>query len=1069
MKALTKKIALALVAAVAAWGLTACGGGVECGSGTKKADGKCVPLTKLECGNGTTQKDGKCILGDSGCEAGTTFDSESGTCVVDGTTVCDETGTMFDSESGKCVAVTECGPDTEEQDGKCVPTNVECTDSSGAVQVDQNGNCVIAAAACGDGAQLDPMSGTCKKADKYCPEGETWDSGNSACVKTEELCGNKTTFKMGVCMPDETCQMGDVVLNSQCVSPAKKLAANPDVAESENNDPSLGGMANSITVKATGKNAVFTGAINKPKDHDGDKAPDQDWDVFKFSAKEGDWFQISVQSLGLPQPYFMVKGPNGWMRTSPKGTHANAARQILIPEDGDYEVWVGPTSKVLAGKNVSPVGNADWKYVGSLTKQQSPMGKDVDLTKLNAKGNFQKLSDNVFTAKGFSAGTLIDLKADVFSDNFEGIVSLWKDATTHVASFDMSESDTKRIVTPKTSNDEFLIVVDWRTSTGLSDKFELSATEKTNFSQVGTVMAGGSKKSSKKTFADGDTHFYSFSASAGQVIEFTHTSSEGNAIDYELQSATGTVLDSDSDYEPEGSIDDATHGYWYTHSGGSFIIKIDFADGKATDFELTVNSNAPSDLGKGKAGDTLSDTGSSIANKRSAFYKVELTARAKANYTLSPSSGEDVDFFLYDTNYSSMISNTGLGGDVTGTEIFKKGVYIVRVEADEQVSGFSLEFDLKTPPIPEMEPNNATSSASSTTSGREHSGTIKSGDTDYWEFDLKSKLANDEVFIVQVNGPYNINDWKCEFLDSMSNTVKTIKDKEEGCTVIVDGLAKGKHYLKLTMGDSTEESYTLTFERTKGMLESNMNDTVANADSVNYSAWTTDTPIFGEVPSSSDTDIFEFSIGTALGANDFLALSYQNIGQEKEGLDVELQEKTMSGTSKIGETSGTSGGIAKQALKAGTYYIQVDGGSSTDDNQYRIEGSVYSPDQSASKSPGAAIPENTSSGVTSSASISGCSNVTDIAVQVDSDHGWSGDVIVEITGPNSNTVRLHDETGSYVDYGVRTYPLTHTPANPLSPFVGNSGNGSWTLKMQDTSSYADNGTFKSWSLLLKCQ
>lgn len=109
--------------------LIGCGGGPECGDGTVKMDGECVPVTGdggVSCGPGTVPMDGECVPeGDGGtgasCGEGTT--EMDGECVPDGSMVC--TGnTRFDADTGTCV-VDEgaCAEGTVyvEEEGRCVP------------------------------------------------------------------------------------------------------------------------------------------------------------------------------------------------------------------------------------------------------------------------------------------------------------------------------------------------------------------------------------------------------------------------------------------------------------------------------------------------------------------------------------------------------------------------------------------------------------------------------------------------------------------------------------------------------------------------------------------------------------------------------------------------------------------------------------------------------------------------------------------------------------------------------------------------------------------------------------
>jgi hypothetical protein len=98
---------------------TSCGDNVDCGDGTVRVDGVCVPSADA-CGAGATYNPdtGRCDPDISGCAAGTVL--ESGECVPDGSVIC-ETGTTYNPDTGKCDPdITGCGAGTVFTDGQCV-------------------------------------------------------------------------------------------------------------------------------------------------------------------------------------------------------------------------------------------------------------------------------------------------------------------------------------------------------------------------------------------------------------------------------------------------------------------------------------------------------------------------------------------------------------------------------------------------------------------------------------------------------------------------------------------------------------------------------------------------------------------------------------------------------------------------------------------------------------------------------------------------------------------------------------------------------------------------------------
>lgn len=96
-------LGLALMGTTAAAG---CGDDTECGPGTVKMDGACVPTEDV-------------------CAAGTVFNPETNTCDPESTTVCGEGTILVD---GACVATLDCGTGTSQVGDECVPDgSVICT------------------------------------------------------------------------------------------------------------------------------------------------------------------------------------------------------------------------------------------------------------------------------------------------------------------------------------------------------------------------------------------------------------------------------------------------------------------------------------------------------------------------------------------------------------------------------------------------------------------------------------------------------------------------------------------------------------------------------------------------------------------------------------------------------------------------------------------------------------------------------------------------------------------------------------------------------------------------------
>jgi len=121
------------------------------------------------------------------------------------------------------------------------------------------------------------------------------------------------------------------------------------------------------------------------------------------------------------------------------------------------------------------------------------------------------------------------------------------------------------------------------------------------------------------------------------------------------------------------------------------------------------------------------------------------------------------------------------------------------------------------------------------------------------------------------------------------------------------------------------------------------------------------------------------------------------------------------------------------------------------------------PVRTASATPNAAIPDNSSTGVTSNVAVSDSLTVTSIAVSTTITHPYKGDLVATLTGPDGTSAVLHNRSGGSADNVTTTFAIVTAPAAALSVFNGKNTAGTWSLKVQDLAA-VDVGTFNSWSI-----
>jgi subtilisin-like proprotein convertase family protein len=136
------------------------------------------------------------------------------------------------------------------------------------------------------------------------------------------------------------------------------------------------------------------------------------------------------------------------------------------------------------------------------------------------------------------------------------------------------------------------------------------------------------------------------------------------------------------------------------------------------------------------------------------------------------------------------------------------------------------------------------------------------------------------------------------------------------------------------------------------------------------------------------------------------------------------------------------------------------------------------------------IPDDDAAGVSSSVFVPEGGRIKDLNVRIPGtssnpgiDHGWVGDLVIDLIAPDGTTVRLvehpggpdndgddfagttfDDEAGTNISAGTAPYAGSFRPQrDQLSRFDGKSRRGTWTLRVRDLFE-GDTGTLEAWRL-----
>ena len=130
---------------------------------------------------------------------------------------------------------------------------------------------------------------------------------------------------------------------------------------------------------------------------------------------------------------------------------------------------------------------------------------------------------------------------------------------------------------------------------------------------------------------------------------------------------------------------------------------------------------------------------------------------------------------------------------------------------------------------------------------------------------------------------------------------------------------------------------------------------------------------------------------------------------------------------------------------------------------------VQTPGVGKSATPNKPIPDDDTSGLSSSQTIQGCGTVNVAHVSINAEHPAPEELRVELNSPAATQpVVLREGSSGTVAPLVGTFPTTLLPDSDYSKILAGDGNGEWTLTVSDTSAQNGGGKLKAWGLTLYC-
>ena len=952
----------------------------------------------------------------------------------------------------------ECGPGTELSGGACVLAEDTC---GAGLTLNENDQCVPTDELCGEETIYDTESGTCVGPEEIvCGEGTIEIDGrclvdnpltcgedtvlaNGQCELTEEICGEGTEFAdagctligetvcadrtvfdvaLGECVDLGNVECGDDTfeVENRCISVdtvADNLASSADVVYAE-------GGENALTIPELETSLVFAGTI---------EADDAGEHQFTLSAEAGDWFELTVFTRGLPSPMAIIANDDGYNRATSSALANVAQRTFAMPEDGDYTVTIANALNQLNGTANS--GDGTWAYVAQISRIEAPEPKPWPGIEAVATGDLADLTENLYQVE-FPEEFNLSMNVDMLGADAQAVVDQWASLSEFTESFDLEEGGSFVPERPASGEPVFLLF-DVERQTGPSTGFEIST--------------------QRAVDVDIDeTYEFEVTTQPGQMVKISYTTSNPSAFNAQFQvSQNGEELASYGNTDPlNGTTSFSTRPdarYFFAVDGGTYTVGMTNDNYSATiyDFVPVITIIDPTPIPVAGDESFTFTREEELEEGGFAFYRLDITTPASFEGFLrtgelvfeEPEEEDEEGQWIDDEE------NPGAGDPdavIIGSDNF------VSEQFFEEGTFEILEFTLLTPGSYIF----AISAYEALTQGY----TLELDATE------RQALVPEEIVSETFNlETYDLIRGSAEFADGESATIRVYNPDD---VVIFEAEASGDYeFLELAPGPG-EYRVELTNETENAILRPTYEfEGVTDADFFETSLGSLDLGTTGAY-AAGDRDYYLFRVrdamlismtfsvaqGEAISTKVFSRAS-RNTLREQVGNLINFEDLYASNDLIIVEV------VANSALADG-YSFDLD-----------FDEVTGVPAVNESVSPGLVMSADNMS-VSSTLSTAGCLIIEDITIDLDIAHGYIGDLDIELTSPDGTTVLVRDQ---YLSGGllVGNVPNDYTPAEPLDPFIGESGSGTWTLTVTDT--YLDtytpeynDGTVNSWGVNLTC-
>lgn len=919
--------------------------------------------------------------------------------------------------------ILECGPGTVVADGQCVPASSDPCDDDQVLSI--HGDCLDPDLYCGEHTVYDTELHECiATGDISCGEG-TVESEGRCVVEDPLVCGEGTVLADGQCLLSDTlCGPNTEMENTQCepTDGACQQGTEWDVLLGECVHPG-GAECGDQTVEVDGQcipQLTYADELAAQADLDhGDDVPitiDDDQPVvftgtmdeslehsFVIEGTEGVWLEITVYPRGLPSPGFSLAGPGGWERNVPAGRSNAPSRTVLLPADSLYELTVNTT--LSDHPDAQSFADESWQYVGVVETVDTPTPEDWSPLQEDLSGDLRDTKSNFYRVQLAELDQAL-VTADLLGVDVEGAsLEVWTSATSFAERYELVEG--QNLFFELGSGSVVYLHIDAVQFVGPRADFELSAR-------------------TSQTLGAGEFYTQEITAEKGDMIFLEHRNDDAAAVAGRVFVEGLEVYENDDLLANNRSSYSATQskrGFFYVPEDGQYLLEFENTSSNDLDGFISVSS-----VGQVPVFDVPLDGDDEFAHyfdetlQHGDWRVVVINTPGLGLFDVDITSAtSSIRASIFDAFQGEYDDDAGFGSAALHLEATRAGAYIVAVRprySSSNPQGIDIQIA---------------------------GGTVDA---------LEEGQIHEETFVAET---FDLLTAAVSYATGDGPTLRLLNP--DGIVIYEqENVADGATMAELIPGPG---EFTVQVEHSGGEanmgfeLDANLAATVDNLDIDDAVIQDYELAAHSENQRSAllfrlSTDLVPSATATA-DLDEELALRLWNVDDGRLLRHNQDTEEVV---------------IASAGLTAGTVYaIEVESLSEMTD-PLSLHFAAQEPhyiDLFTEFDP----PEDLETGGEPQyydKTVGNCPITVGISVSIDVDSSLTSYVDIDLYAPSiTDAVRLRDGSGPL----ATVYPDETEPAEPLDPFLGISGNGTWTLAATNTASFTS-ATLNSWGLQLIC-